>query len=328
MNRQLSFSDAEFSRKKRVTRRERFLGDMEKRIPWQRLLAVLEPVYYAGKRGRPPIGLERMLRMYLLQLWYHLSDEALEDEIYESQTMRAFVGIDLGRERVPDATTLLKFRHLIERSDKAQALLEAVNAHMREQGLMLSGGTIVDASIIAAPSSTKNKDKQRDPDMHQTRKGNQWYFGMKAHIGVDVATGLVHTVTGTPANVADVAEAPNLVRDDDRWVLGDAGYLGLEKRLEEKASDKSTRKRTLLIAEKRGRIKKMPEGELKDACIAHERKKASLRSSVEHPFHVIKNLFRFKKVKYRGMKKNTSHIKMLFALANIVLSRRIQPSCA
>ena len=215
--RQTSFASLEFAGKKRVTRREKFLAQMQQVVPWARLLALIEPHYpRSGRVGRPPVGLERMLRMYFLQQWFALSDEALEDALYDSHSMREFVGIDLAREAVPDATTLLKFRRLLEAHALTAQLFEAINAHLAEQGLLLREGTMVDASIIAAPSSTKNKDKTRDPQMHQTKKGNQWHFGMKAHIGVDADSGLVHTVIGTAANVNDVTQAAGQLHDKEK----------------------------------------------------------------------------------------------------------------
>ncbi|HEV7868982.1 MAG TPA: IS5 family transposase, partial [Chthoniobacteraceae bacterium] len=200
MNQQMSFAQAEYAGKKKQTRRERFLAEMEKVVPWARLVAVVEPHYPAGKRGRPPIGIERMLRIYFLQQWYALADEALEDTIYDSQAMRTFAGIDLSVEAVPDATTLLNFRHLLEAHELTAKIFAEVAVLLAEKKLLMREGTIVDATIIAAPSSTKNERKERDPEMHQVKKGNEWHFGMKAHIGVDAKSGLVHTVTGTAAN--------------------------------------------------------------------------------------------------------------------------------
>src|ERR1700704_1660732 len=201
MKQQTTFAQAEFSAKKKSTRRERFLARMEEVIPWAQLLAVIAPHYPKGERGRPPIGLERMLRIYFLQQWYGLADEALEDALYDSQALRGFAGIDLNRDPVPDATTLLKFRHWLERHELTKVLFDEIGAMLAERGLLMRQGTIVDATIIAAPPSTKNQEKARDPEMHQTKKGNQGHFGMKAHIGGDVASGVVHTVTGTAANL-------------------------------------------------------------------------------------------------------------------------------
>jgi IS5 family transposase len=226
MTHQPSFSQAEFADKKKITRREKFLARMEAVIPWPRLLAVIEPFYPKGQRGRPPIGLERMLRMYFLQQWYGLADEALEDALYDSQALRGFARMDLADEGVPDATTLLKFRRLLETHDLCQGLFTAINADLAARGLMMRAGTLVDATLIAAPSSTKNQEKRRDPEMHQTRKGNQWYFGMKAHVGADRDSKLVHTVVVTAANVADITQAAALLQGQETQVHADAGYTG------------------------------------------------------------------------------------------------------
>ncbi|WP_339666914.1 IS5 family transposase [uncultured Pseudomonas sp.] len=318
---QISFAQAEHQHKKKVTRRERFLAQMDSLLPWQRLIDALSPAYFpdsAGRRGRPPIGLERMLRIYFLQQWYALADEALEDAIYDSQWMRDFVGIDLSIESVPDATTLLRFRHLLERHSLTQRIFEEINATLAERGLFMREGTIVDATIIAAAPSTKNKAKQRDPAMKQTRKGNQWYFGMKAHIGVDAATGLTHSLVATSANQADITVAAQLLRDDKEPVYADAGYTGLGKRLGE---DDDTLP-PLRIAARRSTTKKMEDGPEKQIMQRIEHCKASIRAKMEHPFHVIKNLFGHRKVRYRGMEKNQAQLFSLFALANLVLAKR------
>lgn len=318
---QITFAQAEHQNKKKVTRRERFLAEMNILVPWQRLLDALSPSYYpdaAGKRGRPPTPLARILRIYFLQQWYGLADEALEDAIYDSQAMRDFVGIDLSIESVPDATTLLRFRHLLERHSLTQRIFEEINATLAERGLFMREGTIVDATIIAAAPSTKNKAKQRDPAMKQTRKGNQWYFGMKAHIGVDAATGLTHSLVATSANQADITVAEQLLRDGKEPVYADAGYTGLGKRLGE---DDDTLP-PLRIAARRSAIKKMEDGPEKQIMQRIEHCKASIRAKVEHPFHVIKNLFGHRKVRYRGMEKNQAQLFSLFALANLVLAKR------
>ena len=238
---QLSFASYEFSQKKRVTRREKFLGEMEQVVPWARLEALIEPLYpTSGRVGRPPIGVPGMLCMYFLQQWFGLADEALEDAIYDSQAMRDFLGVDLGRQSVPDATTLLKFRRLLEQQGLTAQLFEQINAHLTERGLLLREGTMVDATIIAAPPSTKNKGHARDPEMHQTRKGEQWYFGMKAHIGADAHSGLVHSVHTTAANESDIAHTHRLLHGDEQVVYADAGYTGIEKRdeiIQAKAND-------------------------------------------------------------------------------------------
>jgi transposase, IS5 family len=239
MQRQGSFAEAEYAGKKKQTRRDKFLAEMNAVVPWSRLVERLAPVYPKGERGRPPIGLERMLRVYFVQQWYGLSDEGLEEALYDSQALRGFAGIELNRDPVPDATTVLHFRHWLERHDLAKGLFDEIGAMLEERGLLMRQGTIVDATIIAAPSSTKNKQKARDPEMHQTRKGNQWYFGMKAHIGVDVASGLVHTVKGTAANEADVAHAAALLHGQEEDAFGDAGYTGADKRSELEERDVS-----------------------------------------------------------------------------------------
>ena len=319
MQRQMSFAQSEFASKKKTTRRERFLADMEKVVPWARLVALIEPHYPKGERGRPPIGIERMLRMYFLQQWYALADELLEETIYDSQAMLHFMGIDGSAARVPDATTLLLFRQLLEAHGLTKAILVEVNAYLAEHKLTLREGTIVDATIIAAPSSTKNKAKERDPEMHQTKKGNQWYFGMKAHIGVDAKSGLVHTVTGTAANEADVTQTAELLHGEEKEVYADAGYVGVEKRKEivEKAKDVKFH-----VAAKRGGIKAMAEGSLKELTVRLEKLKASVRAKVEHPFHILKNLFKHRKLRYRGLSKNTAQLHTLFALANLVIAKR------
>ena len=294
-------------------------------VPWARLVRVIEPYYPKGERGRPPIGLERMLRIYFLQQWYALADEALEDALYDSQAMRTFAGIDLSVEAVPDATTLLNFRHLLEAHHLTQAIFAEVGALLRERKLLMREGTIVDATIIAAPSSTKNKRQERDPEMHQTRKGHQWYFGMKAHIGVDAQSGLLHRVTGTAANVADIAQTSALLHGEEKKVHADAGYQGVEKRAELIGQG---RKVQWYVAAKRGQVKAMAEGRLKELTQAFEKAKAQVRARVEHPFHIIKNLFKHRKVRYRGLAKNTAQLYSLFALANLVIARRWLQSTA
>ena len=316
----MSFAQSEYAMKKKVTRRERFLGEMERVVPWERLVEVIRPHYPKGERGRRPIGIERMLRIYFLQQGYGLADEALEDAIYDSQAMRTFAGIDLSVEAVPDATTRLHFRHLLEAHDLTRGLFAEVGALLEERKLLLKEGTIVDATIIAAPSSTKNARKERDPEMHQTRKGNQWYFGMKAHIGVDAKSGLVHRVSGTAANVADVVQSQALLHGQEKEAYADAGYLGVEKRPEIVAEHAGVEWH---VAAKRGKVKALAEGLVKELTVQLERAKAQVRARVEHPFHIIKNLFKHRKVRYRGLTKNTAQLYTLFALANLVIARRI-----
>ena len=319
MEQQRSFAEAEFMAKKRTTRREKFLARMEEAVPWAELLAVIGPFYPAGRRGRPPIGLERMLRVYFLQQWYGLGDEALEDALYDSQALRGFARIDLAADGVPDATTLLNFRHLLETNGLCRGLFEAVNKDLAARGLLLRAGTLVDATLIAAPSSTKNRDKQRDPEMHQAKKGNQWHFGMKAHIGVDRDSGLVHTVVATAANASDITQTAGLLHGQETQVHADAGYVGVEKRGEIVALE---RKIDWQIAGKRGVIKAMAEGAEKEALKAVEKAKAQVRAFVEHPFHIVKNLFGHRKTRYRGLAKNGHQLHVLFGLANLVIAAR------
>jgi IS5 family transposase len=316
---QCTFAEAEYAAKKKVTRRDKFLAEMEQVVPWALLLDMLKPHYYPVKKGpgRPRVPLQMMLRMYFVQQWYGLADELLEDTIYDSQALRNFVGIDLGAESVPDATTVLNFRHFLEVNALTAAILETINDHLRERGLLLNKGTVVDATLLAAPASTKNRDKARDPAMHQTKKGNQWYFGMKGHIGVDVDSGIVHTVKGTAANVSDISQTEHLLHGEEEMVFGDAGYVGADKRPE--LLGKSI---TWYIAKKRGTVKNMAEGALKELTQAVERTKAQIRSIVEHPFHIIKDLFHHRKVRYRGLEKNTAQLFTLFALANLVIVKK------
>ena len=313
---QTSFSDLEYAGKKKQTRRERFLAQLEAVTPWADLEAALAPFYPTGKGpGRPPLGLARMLRMYVAQQCFGLSDEGIEDALYDSHAIRRFVGIDLSREAAPDATTLLKFRRLIETHDLSRVIFATIRDHLAREGLLLREGTIVDATLIAAPPSTKNRDRARDPDMHQARKGKQWHFGMKAHIGVDLDSGLVHTVLTTPAHVNDVTQAHGLLRGQETVVLGDAGYQGVDKRPENQA-----RPVTWHVALRPGVRRALPNDELGRLRQRIERVKASLRAKVEHPFHVIKNLFRYRKTRYRGLAKNTAQVVTLFGLANLVLA--------
>jgi transposase, IS5 family len=324
MQRQGSFAEVEYGAKKKQTRRDKFLADMDAVVPWSRLVERLGPLYPKGERGRPPVLLERMLRVYFVQQWYGLSDDGVEDAFYDSQALRGFAGIALNRDPIPDATTVLHFRHWLERHDLAKGLFDEVCAMLEERGLLMRQGTIVDATIIAAPSSTKNKEKARDPEMHQTKKGNQWHFGMKAHIGVDVASGLVHTVVGTAANEADVTQTAKLLHGQEEDVFGDAGYTGADKRPELADCDVSWN-----IAIKRSIIKALPQT-LRELAEPVERALAQMRAVVEHPFHIVKNRFRHKKLRYRGLKKNTAQLHTLFALANLVIVKQalLAPSSA
>lgn len=315
---QTTSSELEYAAKKKQTRRDRFLADIEAVTPWSALVATVEPHYPKGDgRGRPPIGLERMLRMYVVQNCFGLSDEGTEDAIYDSQAIRRFVEIDLARESAPDATTLLKFRRLLEEKGLTHSIFNAINAHLAEKGLFLRQGTVVDATIIAAPPSTKNRSGERDPEMHQTKKGNQWHFGMKAHIGVDAQSGLVHTVIGTAANVNDVTQAGALLHGEETAAFGDAGYQGVEKRQENLEVPV-----TWHVAMKRSVRKALPKNPWGEKMEWIEQAKASIRSKVEHVFHVVKNLFRHRKTRYRGLAKNTAQLFTLFGFANLVLARR------
>jgi IS5 family transposase len=316
---QPSFTDVEYGNRRRVSKRELFLEQMDATIPWQVWTGLIEPHYYAdrpGKRGRKAKPITIMLRMYLLQIWFNLSDEGVEDAIYDSYAMRKFMGLDFAIEQVPDATTLLHFRHLLEKHRLGEQLLAAQNEIFEAQGWIMRGGTIVDATIIAAPSSTKNATGTRDPEMHQTRKGNQWYFGMKAHIGVDAGTGYVHSLTCTAANVHDLDEVTHLVRSDDEVVYCDAGYQGVGKRpavlADEHLSGIEWR-----TAPYKGALKSMPAH---DQMLAS--RQAGVRAKVEHPFLIVKRDFGFTKTRYRGIAKNLHRLQMLFASANWLMRAR------
>jgi len=311
---QMSFGDAEYAGKRKRTRREVFLAEMEQVVPWESLLKLIEPLYPVSGNGRRPYPLETMLRVHLMQNWFALSDPAMEEALYEITPMRAFAHLSLTKP-IPDETTILNFRHLLEEYELAPQILERVNAYLARKGLLLKRGSIVDATIIAAPSSTKNAQGQRDPEMHQTKKGNQWHFGMKAHIGVDVDSGLVHTVTTTAANEADVEQVEELLHGKEEVVHADAGYAGAQTRVEREGLRWE-------IAAKRARIKAMKDGREKRALEKIERRKASIRARVEHPFRVIKRQFGLMKVRFRGLAKNTAHVITLFALSNLWMARR------
>lgn len=315
---QASFSDLEYVAKKRVTRRDRFLSEIEAVTPWLILVAEIEPFYPKGEgRGRPPIGAQRMLRMYIARQCFGLSDEGIEGAIYDSQAIRGFIGIDLNRETAPDATTLLKFRRLLEANNLTERIFTAINILLAAKGLLLKEGPVVDATIIEAPSSTKNKDGARDPEMHQTKKGNQWHFGMKAHIGVDADSGLTHTLVTTAANVSDVTQAHALLHGDETKAFGESGYQGVQKR-----QDNQNSAVTWHVALRPGKRRALPEtktGWLREQL---ERLKASVRAKVEHPFHVVKNLFGHKKARYRGLAENTAQLHTLFGLANLMIAKR------
>lgn len=315
MTKQASFSELEYAAKKKQTRRDRFLAEIEVVTPWTELERAIIPFYPSlGGRGRPPIGLTRMLRMYVAQQCFGLSDEGVEDALYDSQAIRRFVGIDLAREAAPDATTLLKFRRLLEAHQLTESIFNAINAHLAEKGLLLREGTIVDATLIAAPPSTKNREGKRDEEMHQAKKGNQWHFGMKAHIGVDAESGLIHTVECTTAKVADITMMEACLHGEEEIALGDRGYHKTNRTIEHfaKEGDLSVLTPT----------KKPAGGVLSDEQKAFNRMLSAVRAIVEHPFRVVKRQFGFVKVRYRGLAKNTGQIVTLFALANLWLARK------
>jgi len=311
-------ADGGFEAHRKPTRRDVFLAEMDKVVPSSELCAVIEPFYPKARPegGRRPVGLERMLRIHFLQQWYALSDPAVEEALYDSAAMRRFVGIDLGREPAPDETTVCKFRHLLEKHGLAKELFKAVNRHLHGKGMKLSQGTIVDATILGAPSSTQNRDKARDPEMHPTKKGNQWYFDMKAHIGVDEATGLVHSAVTTAANVGDVTQVGDLLHGKEKVVFGDAGYIGAEKHAPVKGG------RKWHIAAKRGKVKAIEDERLRALVEQIEHIKASIRAAVEHPFRVVKRQFSHVKARYRGLAKNGAQVLKLFALSNLWMTRK------
>jgi IS5 family transposase len=298
------------------TRKREFLEEMERVVPWSVLVQIVEPHYPRAKTGRPPFGIETMLRIHYLQQWFALSDPAMEEALHDMPVFREFAKLPEGTTRLPDETTILRFRHLLERHDLAADMLRVVNDILQAKGLMMKKGTVVDATLIAAPSSTKNADGERDPEMHQTKKGNQWYFGMKAHIGVDADSGLVHSVIGTAANVGDVTQAGGLLHGEEQVAFGDAGYRGVGKRAEAQGPEWH-------VAMRPGERRKLnpfiaPHFE----ALTLEKWKASIRAKVEHPFRVLKRQFGYTRVRYRGLAKNTAQIVTLFALSNLWMARR------
>ena len=313
---QMTFADAEYAGKHKQTRKELFLIEMDRVVPWKGLIALIEPHYPKGEGGRPAYPLMAMLRVHLMQNWFGYSDPAMEEALYETTILRQFAGLSL--ERIPDETTILNFRRLLEKHELAAGILAVINGYLGDRGLSLRQGTIVDATLINAPSSTKNKDGERDPEMHQTKKGNQYYFGMKAHIGVDDESGLVHSVVGTAANVADVTQVDKLLHGDEQRVGGDAGYTGVDKRPEH-----ADRKVVWQIAARRSTYKKLGKRSvLYKAKRRIEQAKAQVRAKVEHPFRVIKRQFGYVKTRFRGLAKNTAQLVTLFALSNLWMARR------
>ncbi len=310
--RQTTLAEEGFERFRKPTRREKFLEEMDQIVPWKRLFKAIKPCYPKGQGGRPPIGIDRMLRIYFLQHWFDLSDPGAEEALYESRSMRRFVGIDLGREPVPDETTICKFRHLLEKHGLGERLFEEIKEHLQRSGIRIGLGSIVDATIIHAPSSTKNAEKKRDPEMKSTKKGGQWYFGMKVHIGIDSETKMIHSAVATSANVHDSQMLPKLLHGQESKVWGDSAYRGQTKALHEAApyakdltSERCYRNRSL-----------------SDDAKARNRKKSQIRARVEHPFLIMKRIFGFTKVCYRGLAKNENRMMVGLGLVNLYLSRR------
>jgi IS5 family transposase len=321
---QQSFATSGFDRFGKPTRRAKFLAEMDKVVPWSELCALIEPVYpkVGEQGGRPPLPLQRMLRIYFLQLWFDLSDPGAEEALYDSASMRAFAGVDLGEGSAPDETSILNFRHLLERHELGKPILAQVNTHLKAHGMSIGTGTIVDATIIHAPSSTKNQDQERDPEMHQTAKGKQWYFGMKAHVGVDSKSKLIHTILASAANVADQDALPYLLHGQERKVWGDQGYKGQREAMRTaapKAQDMTNQ------GYRRN-------GEVNEVEKAKNRSKSRIRARVEHVFGIMKRVFGFQKVRYRGLKKNLHRLEVTAALINLFIGRRrvlsVQARCA
>jgi len=297
------------------TRKGEFLAQMERVVPWAALVDLIAPYYGEGKNGRPPFALETMLRVHFMQQWFSLSDPAMEEAFFDTPLYREFAQLDV-HERLPDESTILRFRHRLEKHKLAEQILLVVNELLTQRGLLLKAGTAVDATLIPAPSSTKNKDKERDPEMHSSKKGNQWHFGMKAHIGVDADSGLVHTVRGTSGHVGDVTEGNSLLHGQETDAFGDAGYQGIDKRPDAKSSV------TWHIAMKPGKRRTLSKDKASDVLVNQlEKLKAGIRAKVEHPFRVIKRQFGYAKVRYRGLKKNTAQLVTLFALSNLWMVR-------
>jgi IS5 family transposase len=311
--RQRTLAEEGFEKYRKPTRREQFLNEMDQVIPWCDLCKVIKPFYPKPKgAGRRPVGMERMLRIHFLQHWFNLSDPAVEEALYDSRAMRCFVGIDLGHEPVPDETTICKFRHLLEAHSLGDQLFVLINDYLQENGMKVNTGTIVDATIIDAPSSTKNEAKSRDPEMHQTRKGKQWYFGMKAHIGVDSRSKLIHSVAATAANVHDSQLLGDLLHGDETRVWGDSAYTGQGDTIREHAPNAKD-----FTHKKGGRNRALSDDEK-----AKNRTKSKVRAKVEHPFLILKRVFGFTKVRYRGLEKNASRLFVACGLVNLYMARR------
>jgi len=310
---QISFAEAEYTQKRRITRREKFLAQMNQLIPWKKLEKKIKPHYPKNGQGRQPYPLATMLRIHCMQLFYNLSDPAMEDSLYEIESMRRFAGLRLS-DRLPDETTILNFRHLLERHKLGEKLFNEINQHLKTQGLILREGSIVDASIISAPTSTKNKARQRDPEMHQTKKGNSWHFGMKLHIGVDDTLGLIHSMATTSANIHDITQADKLLHGQEECIWGDSGYRGIDKREEHKH-----RQVDWFIAMRPGKRRLLAKSS--DAAKS-EFTKAQIRAKVEHPFRYIKRVFGYDKVRYRGLAKNTNRLHLLAGFTNLMVAKK------
>lgn len=305
-------SQGNFERYGKKTRREKFLAEMDGVMPWPELESLIAPHYPKEGNGRPPVGLSIMLRIYFLQHWFNLSDPGAEEALYDSPALRRFAGVDLGRAAAPDETTILNFRHLLERHDLCGAMLDAVNHYLEDRGIRIGTGTIVDATIIHAPSSTKNATGTRDPEMHQTRKGKQWFFGMKAHIGVDSKEGIVHSVCSTAASVADKHMLADLLHGHERKVWGDGAYQGQGEAIRQAAPQAQD------MTSRRTRYKQMVD----ELQRRKNRTKARVRAKVEHPFRILKRVFGFVKVRFRGLKKNHDCLCTAFALVNLYMHRK------
>ena len=317
---QISLATTGFELVTKRTRKREFLDEMNLVIPWWQLLGLITPHAPAGKTGRPPFATEVMLRIHLLQQFFGHSDPAMEEALHDIPLYREFAKLDAGITRLPDESTILRFRHMLEQNDLGAQILAAVNAKLIDRGLMLKTGTVVDATLIAAPSSTKNVKGERDPEMHQTKKGNQWHFGMKAHIGVDADSGLVHTVTTTPANAHDVTQAHALLHGQEEVVFADSGYRGVEKRQEIQEKHAGVDWEIAMMPGKRKALDKTKASQALTDRI--EKIKASIRAKVEHPFRVIKCQFGHRKTRYRGLAKNTSQLLVMFALSNLWMVRK------
>ena len=309
---QISFASATYTDKKITTKREKFLNEMNPVIPWQRWLTIIEPYYPKTGRGRPPMPMESMLRIYCFQQWYTLSDPAAEEALYDMESMRRFAKLELGEDALPDETTILNFRRMMEAHQLSEKLFKDVNAYLEEQGIRVSPGSMVDATIVQAPSSTKNRERKRDDDMSSTRKGNQYYFGMKVHIGTDVNSNVVHTATVTSANEADITELPNLLRKDDQVIFADAGYTSDSYKRGARALGMSWK-----VNDKRKPKKKMSSSQKK-----RNRQNSSIRARVEPIFRVMKCQFGYRKTRYQGLDKNRVQVFSLLSLTNLYLQRR------